>query len=211
MTAPSGWSGATTTYTKSITDASSTSNEAFNFGGEFTTSDAAGCPFDGLFHASDGTTVPPVNPSIFTATTSTYVSGTTTYDSTYTLTPGVHTFFLMALKQTETLFSSQMTFTISCDASLIQDPTGHATQQYGTHDAGGGNIYQEFTLAKYTSLNTACGISSYAVSSSSSSVVAFAKPLQVIDTGTDLKIRRTTFDTWFSYDFYIFVYTDGGA
>jgi len=96
MTAPSGWSGATTTYTKSITDASTTSNEAFNFGGEFTTSDAAGCPFDGLFHASDGTTVPPVNPSIFTATTSTYVSGTTTYDSAYTLTPGVHTFFLMA-------------------------------------------------------------------------------------------------------------------
>ena len=104
-----------------------------------------------------------------------------------------------------------MTLTISCDDSLIEEPTGHATQQYGTYDDGAGNIYQEFTLDYYTSKNTACGISSYAVSSSSSSVVAFAKPLQVIDTGTDLKIQRTTFDTWFNYDFYIFVYTDGGA
>ena len=96
MTAPSGWSGATTTYTKSITDASTTSNAEFNFGGEFTTSDASACPFDGIFLASDGTTIPPMNPSIFTTSTLAFNLGTANYDSTYTLTPGVYTFFLMA-------------------------------------------------------------------------------------------------------------------
>ena len=213
MTEPSGFAGATTTYTLTIADPPTSSTVSFNFGGEFTTSSATYCPY-GLYHASDGVTTTPISPAVFSQTTSVYNSGTLEYDSAVVMLPGAYSFYLMAAKGMDTVFSSQMTLTISCDASVIVDPTGFATVQYGTYTDGSGNVFQEFTLPEYTSSNSDCAIDSsmYQVSSSSTSKVSFPNPISASVVGTDLKIRRTTSDgNWYNYEFYIFVQTVGGA
>jgi hypothetical protein len=65
MTAPSGFASAATNYILWIDSATPVSQVAFSLSGEFTTSSNTICPFEGLFHASDGTTVPAVKPSVF--------------------------------------------------------------------------------------------------------------------------------------------------